>query len=289
MSARLLGGMTRIRYGLLFILALSSTASAVVIRHDVADTDYRIPESHFPALADLPCEGHGVLIAAQWVVTAAHAVSSPHMQESPQMHEVTINGVPRRIERIFMHPGYRKLPEALVEEALASGDGFRITEFLSVADDIALIRLAAPVSDVAPVALYRGDDEVGKIVEIVGKGATGNGMHGQPQQAPHRTALRRAFNTIIEADARWISHVFDTPDTGLALEGIGGNGDSGGPLLINGNGGVELVGLGSFNKYAQSEVRAFHAGLYGQTGYSVRVSRYIAWIESVLSAPVEEG
>src|SRR3546814_1308944 len=61
------------RYLFLALLAISSTASAVVIRGDVDDAEYRIPAAAFPALADMPGEGHGVLIAPQWVVTAAHA------------------------------------------------------------------------------------------------------------------------------------------------------------------------------------------------------------------------
>lgn len=56
-----------------FLLAMSSAAGAVVTRADVDDAKYRVPASVFPALVDLPGEGHGVLIAPQWVVTAAHA------------------------------------------------------------------------------------------------------------------------------------------------------------------------------------------------------------------------
>lgn len=47
---------------LLILLALTSSADAVVIRDDVPDVRYRMAESEFPALADLPGEGHGVLI-----------------------------------------------------------------------------------------------------------------------------------------------------------------------------------------------------------------------------------
>ena len=46
---------------LILLLAMSLTASAIVIRHDVDDSKYRIPASEFPALVDMPGEGHGVL------------------------------------------------------------------------------------------------------------------------------------------------------------------------------------------------------------------------------------
>ena len=40
-------------------LLLSFDARAVVIRDDVPDREYRMAASDFPALADLPGEGHG--------------------------------------------------------------------------------------------------------------------------------------------------------------------------------------------------------------------------------------
>ena len=45
------------------MLVLFSSVSAIVIRHDVNDSVYRIQTAEFPALADMPVEGHGVLIA----------------------------------------------------------------------------------------------------------------------------------------------------------------------------------------------------------------------------------
>lgn len=65
--------MTRLFW--LLLLVGTSTANAIVIRDDVPNAEYRIAAADFPALADLPMEAHGVLIAPQWVVTAAHAVS----------------------------------------------------------------------------------------------------------------------------------------------------------------------------------------------------------------------
>jgi hypothetical protein len=268
---------------LLLLLAASYTASAVVIRHDAEDAEYQIPASAFPALADMPGEGHGVLIAPQWVVTVAHAV--------PSECEVTINGVPRKVEHVYMHPGYKKPPKALVNDAVASGDTSRLVEFLADSDDIALIKLASPIADVTPVALYRENDEVGEIVELIGKGATGNGVAGQAIHAAHRTRLRRAFNVVVGADSRWISYAFDAPPLGLSLEGITGNGDSGGPVIIDHRGQKQLAGLASFDRYyPQSSVRAFHAGLYGQVVNSIRISRYVTWIERVMSdTPQQEG
>lgn len=272
------------------LLAISFTAGAVVIRSDVNDVEYRVEASAFPALVDMPGEGHGVLIAPQWVVTAAHAAPMQGM-------EVSIGGVARGVKRVVTYPGYKKLPDPLVKEALASGDLSEVHAFLASSNDIALVELASPVTDVAPVPLYRGDKEVGMTVQLVGKGATGNGAEGQVPHSSHRTVLRRAFNVIAGTDARYVWYRFDPPPSGLPLEGITGSGDSGGPLLIGDGSSTQLVGLASWGKYPAghpflSEYAPglpFQEGLYGQLVYGVRISSYIQWIEGVISAPTSAG
>ncbi|QKW56779.1 trypsin-like serine protease [Stenotrophomonas sp. NA06056] len=250
-------------------------AGAVVIRDDVEDASYRIDGSAFPALADMPGEGHGVLIAPRWVVTAAHAAPMEGMGA-----RITINGNAYDVERVVLHPGYRRMPAALGQEALATGNPSRIHAFLATSDDIALIRLATPVNDVGPVPLYRGAAEVTQIAALIGKGATGNGAVGQLPDAPHRTSLRRAYNAITGGNERYLWYRFDPPPQGLPLEGVLGNGDSGGPLVVNDHGTWQLVGLGSWITAVPEH--ALEAGFYGQVVHNVRVSRYIDWIENVV-------
>ncbi len=248
----------------------------IIVRTDVDDADYRIPESVFPALADMPGEGHGVLISSRWVLTVAHALPSP------SAGELSINGVSRSIACVFTHPGYRELPDVLVSEAKASGDASKVTGLLASSDDIALIKLVSPVTDVVPVVLYRGDDEVGQTVHLIGKGATGNGTDGEIQQGSNRTALRRASNVVVDADARWLRYVFDAPPDCLPLEGITGSGDSGGPVMLGEGGQRELAGLAAW-KRADGDLWACRNGVYGQACYNVRVSRYVEWIRDILA------
>ncbi|HEX5352646.1 MAG TPA: trypsin-like serine protease [Rhodanobacteraceae bacterium] len=272
------------------LLAVSFTASAVVIRSDVKDAKYRVPASAFPALVDMPGEGQGVLIAPRWVVTAAHAAP---MQMQGMDDDVSIGGVARKVKRVITYPGYKRLPDKLVKQALASGDLSKVWAFLASSNDIALIELASPVTDVTPVLLYRGNKEAGMTVELVGKGATGNGTKGQDPHSSHRTVLRRAFNVIVGAGTRYVWYRFDPPPSALPLEGIGGSGDSGGPLLIGHGSSTQLVGLASWSKYPLGHPflskwapgRPFVQGLYGVISYDVRISSYIHWIEGVISAP----
>ena len=273
------------------LLAVSTAVGAVVTRANVDDAKYRTPTSAFPALVDMPGEGHGVLIAPQWVVTAAHAAP---MQMQGMEDDVVIGGVARRVKRVVTYPGYTKLPNQLIAEALASGDLSKLSAFLAASNDIALIELASPVTDVTPMPLYRGNQEIGKTAELVGKGATGDGDKGQDPRSAHRTVLRRAFNVIVGADQRYVWYRFDPPPSALALEGMTGSGDSGGPLLIGDGSSIELVGLASWGRYPSDHPfwkkwtpsRPFIEGLYGEIVYAVRISSYIQWMESVMAAPV---
>ena len=267
--------MTRLLLLVLFLA--SSSASAVVIRDDVDDSEYRIPASDFPALVDLPSEGHGVLIAPQWVTTAAHAVTW-----QSEIKHVEINGTSRDVERLVVHPGYKKPPKELLDHALATWDWTLFAALLSSSDDIALIKLAQPVTDVVPVAILESDDEFGHIVKILGKGATGNGVTGYDFSDPHRTDLRRAYNRITSAHGRWLCYVFDKPSETLPLEGGSGSGDSGGPILIQADADWRLAGLTSWTA-PQGAIKA-PPGQYGQISCNVRLGHYRDWIESVITA-----
>ena len=260
------------------ILLGASSAEAVVIRHDVDDSAYRIDPSEFPALADMPTEGHGVLIAPRWVVTAAHAVP-----RNGRLTEVEVGGVKRAVDEVFIHPGASQPPEAMINRALDTGDWILTVFAIASSDDVALVRLKDAVHDVEPVALYRDADEIGSTVKIIGKGATGTGLTGHSNHGPNRGDLRRAFNVVTSANDRWICYVFDGPETALPLEGKTGSGDSGGPLLIEDEKGWTLAGLASWG-FIFGDVKTTSPGLYGQLTCNVRVSKYVDWIETVMAA-----
>jgi len=264
------------RFFPLALLVLSCNANAIVVRGDVDDSKYRTLASELPALVDMPGEGHGVLIAPQWVITAAHAITW-----QSEIKTVTINGISRAVDRVVVHPGYKKPPQKLSDQALATWDWTLFKVLLSSSDDIALVKLAQPVADVAPVARYDRDDEYGQTIKIIGKGATGNGGTGYEFSSSHRTELRRAYNKITSAHGRWLCYLFDKPLEALPLEGASGSGDSGGPILVQTDKDWMLVGLTSWAD-PQSTVRK--PGLYGQVSCNVRLSHYNDWIESVMSA-----
>jgi chymotrypsin len=258
----------------LLLTLLSFAANAIVVRDDVDDASYRVPASTFPALVDLPGEGHGVLIAPQWVVTAAHAVTWQHA-----VSQVVIEGVPRAVARVVVHPGYRRPEQALLDHALQTWDWTLFRAALASSDDIALIQLTSAATGVAPVHLSTQADEFGQPVLIFGKGATGQGAAGHGFNDPRRTTLRRAENRITSAHGRWICYVFDAPPAALPLEGGSGSGDSGGPVVARTEAGFRLLGLTAWAD-PQSTVRI--PGRYGQVTCNVRISHYRDWISNVI-------
>lgn len=266
------------RHIALLLLLACTSAHAIVIRDDVPDMQYRAAIADLPALADLPMEGHAVLIAPQWLVTAAHAVV-------PTLSCVELGGMQRAVRRVVMHPGYRRPPQAMVETALASGDWSDFFEFQSGTDDIALIELVEPVQDIAPVALYRGV-ALGERVRILGRGATGTGAHGHPLDAPRRGELRQGENRIDTDDGRWIAYTFDAPPNALPLEATIGSGDSGGPILIAVGDGWQLLGIAAW-KRAVVEGTELRPGAYGESSVGVRLQHYAEWMQQAMAEGAE--
>ncbi|MEO1968500.1 MAG: trypsin-like serine protease [Sphingomonadaceae bacterium] len=277
---------------------LSAPASAIVRRNDVSDTRYRVDPQAIPALADLPYEGHGTLIAPTWVVTAAHAVR--YMKDHPKDWFVTINGKRRAVARIILYPGYEKSASAWkamfkplfdknnVFDEAAWMKKYRVA--MSDMRDIALLELKAPVSDVKQLSYYTGSAEIGAVAEIIGKGATGTDLTGAPDNAPHRGELREAENRITDANGPWLRYVFDCGTNALPLEGVIAGGDSGGPVLIKFDGKWTLAGVTHGLDGSLADVRAVRAGTFkqgvcGQTFASKRISFFAEWIAHYLDMP----
>jgi Trypsin len=253
------------------IVLASYASNAIVIRHDIPDAEYRVNAADYPMLAYLPGEGHGILISKQWVVTAAHAVLWR------PVHELTFNGVSRSVSKVIVHPGYKAAPEEL-----KSGDAAPLMNFMASSDDVALIKLEHPVTDITPAQIYRGMEEEGQIVKIVGRGATGNGLVGEYPHSPHRGELRRAFSRVISADERWLGLRFVAPPKAVALEGMPADGDSGAPVFLEINGSWQLAGIVS-RKLTTGKLSGFSCCRYGQITYQLRISRYATWIDSTIA------
>ena len=254
------------------LATLTLSANAVVVRHDVSDAKYHAEDKAIPALADIPCEGHGVLIAPRWVVTAAHVVTWQH----EPIGEVTINGKPRKVASVIVHGGYKPMIPVPPK-----GDITPFNQFLASRDDIALIELKDDVTDAEPMPLYAKTDELGKLATFYGKGATGDGVKGVDPHASHRTRLRQGFNQVSMAEGKWLGTVFDKGPDAHPLEAYTGGGDSGGPLVIERDDKRWLAGLASYS-YCEGDIADCKPGFYGSHGRQVRISAYADWIQQTI-------
>ena len=232
---------------LLLLMLAGGTASAIVIRHDRSDDDYRELGARYPAVARVLPDGTGVLVHPRWVLTAAHVAQ---LADRHQLL-VEISGRQIGVDRVVMHPDWR-----------AGGP-----------HDIGLLELASEIEEVEPVELYADTDEVGSQIVFVGGGDFGTGREG-PQRMSE--VIRGATNEVDEATPEWLLFSFTEPPAGTDLEGVSGPGDSGGPALLQREGRTWVVGV---SVAADGQV-----GRYGVTEIYSRVSSYRDWLIAVMAS-----
>ena len=187
------------------------------------------------------------------------------------------------MKRVVIHAGYKPTPRELY-----SGDATPLLLFERNLDDIAMIELKDPVSDVVPALLYRGQDERNEVAEILGKGSAGNGLIGQYSLSPHRGQLRRAFTRIESADGHWIKLQFHSKREAQPLEGMPGNGDEDGPVLIKVHGVLTLAGI-MWRLYAVGPLANYRYFVYDDETYEVRISYYAPWIDNVMASEGQDA
>jgi hypothetical protein len=186
----------------------------VILRHDRPDADCVVDETDWPAIVTFfRGDGAGTLIAARWILTAAHTAAN-----LPPDHRVPVAGGERRVARVVRHADA----------------------------DLALVGLDAPVSTVPVVALHEQPDEVGRVALLLGRGDFGNGRDGV-LGTDHR--LRCVTNRVDSGDEQWLRLRFDPPPDCTAREGVCGEGDSGGPALVGTDRTLTVVGVSSWQDH----------------------------------------
>jgi hypothetical protein len=231
----------------------------VIIRHDRDDAAYRQLARELPAVCCLnapqEAKGVGTLIGPRHVLTAAHSA-----YKLPRAHRILVADEPRRVARVIVHPSWETRPAQLEADAMRD------------LADLAVLELVEPVVGVAPLGLYEGNDEIGEVATLVGRGQFGNGETGQ--QVADLTW--RAATNRVEAKVhdQWLLFRFDEPACATDLEGVGGIGDSGSPALLHSGGSYRVAGVASWEDTTQAPGR----GRYGTRKYYSRVASSIPWI-----------
>lgn len=218
----------------------------MILRHDRSDLDCLVNESDWPGvLSFFDGDGAGTLISPTWILTAAHTA-----RNIPPDHTVTIAGNHYQVARVIIHPGNQLAPVQPV--------------------DIALVELAKPVTNIVPFSLYEHADEQGQEITLLGRGDYGNGLDGV-QGTDHK--LRRVTNLIDEVDDTWIKFRFNPPPDCTQLEGVAGEGDSGGPAFLLHKGQFFIAGVSSWQDHGDRPLGTYHC-----IEHYVRVARYAPWI-----------
>ena len=257
------------------MVMMHHVAQAIVVRHDKDAQAFLDLGQKFPSTVSLRRAdnkdggGEGTLIAPTWVLTAAHVANELRSGDL-----VEVNHRVRKILRVVLYPQWHQDADMPV--------------------DIALVQLLDPVTDVAPAHIYTGSDEAGMVVTFVGRGATGTGLTGQQfEDRRLRAATNRVESTLdvfpmtvargqYPAEGFQLRFRFDAPgDPNVTdLEGISGEGDSGGPAYVTRDGVLYVVGVSSGQDSRPTDHKQ---GRYGVFEFYVRVSHFADWIRSSTS------
>jgi hypothetical protein len=223
-------------------------------------------------------KGSAVAISRDWILTAGHNA------------DLNDDGLPDAGWNATLHlPGIGAFG---VAEAftLLSFSGFANP---SVNDDLALLRLAAPLPlGMGYPTLGKGAG-LGDVITLVGFGRSGYGSYGYTSNASltdrrYGSNVIDSFRLDDEGSGAFeiFDYDFDAPEnTGLPggslgndMETIIGPGDSGGAALRQKpDGSWELVGINTFTEG--------YGGRFGDTGGGVLVEPYLEWIYQTTGIP----
>lgn len=277
------------RFVLLMVaIGLVVCADGGTIRDDRSDADYLslAAQSQFEPIGKLNLIStgslicSGTLIAPRYVVYPAHCINQ---LTDPTTLGFEVGGVTYPVAEIILHPdwpaGNPNPPPTI--------DG----------NDIAIIRLATPVTGVTPAQRYRGTTDLGVTGTFVGFGWTGDGVTGQ---IPGTGGTKRAGENMLDAlgstlsiSDRIILSDFDEPSSPttsvigaplpLNLEYQLAAKDSGAGVFIFEGGQWFLAGIGVFvadfnNNGLGDEIISNYGDLSGAT----RIAPHVSWIDSVL-------
>lgn len=249
--------MMRLSLGALLAAVLAAQpAAALLIRPDRDDAEYLELATRYTSsvLLEAP-DGEGVLVAPRWVLTAAHMAKA--LQEMKALPRLRFGGRPHEIQALYLHPDWKRGGHS----------------------DVALILLKEPVRSIEPTPLYRGADEGGKTVVIVGHGYTGKiGEMPLPKERWDRKQ-RAAINTVDRVTPRILGLRIKPGDEASDLQGAAAPGDSGGPAYVEIEGALFVAGIG----YATDDANA--GGIIGNAGdweLYTRISAFVPWIEGLM-------
>ena len=255
--------------GLLMGVGSPASVDAIAIRHDGEQAEYELAAEQFAAACRVTQLGSGVLIAPEWVLTAAHVGAVLSMLPAEQ--QVVLIGNQSIPIEAFHVPESREEVNPMDTEA---------------PDDIALVKLARPVTGVEPMPMLSSPIDETTNCWIIGSGVLSAGDKGKemgPSLMKDTTRALRAGTNVLEPNAKdptRASIEFSAPASpmGTDLEAGTNVGDSGGPVVIMHDGDWYVAGIISQMETAMDGV----IGIYEDRTLITLVDPYRVWIESAI-------
>ncbi|MEU7789447.1 trypsin-like serine protease [Amycolatopsis sp. NPDC049159] len=235
--------------GVLLVTGLLAAVPASAVSHSSVAAD-----GTYGFTAKLTMDGRacsGVLVAPDWVATAASC-----FPENPQ------GGAPAKATTAVV--GRTDLTGSAGHSAAVTG------LVLAAGRDLALARLAAPITDVVPISLSATAPAAGEKLRVAGFGRTDT--EWVPDKL-HSAVFTAGANTATTASL--------TGDAGADTC----RGDAGGPAFREVSGRAELVGVSS---------ASWQHGCFGETetrqgSTAARTDDVVSWIRQTVLAPVAKG
>jgi hypothetical protein len=237
--------------------------TAILTRPDRDDEEYRELATRYASAVSLgEGAGAGVLIAPRWILTTAERAAA--LREGSPARAIAMAGRRHEIQQVFVHPDWKP------------GRG----------SDIALVFLKEAVAGVEPTPIYRGTDEPGETVRLVGFGPTGR-IGDKAPSIPADGRARASINTVDRVLPGTLGLRLKGPEEASDLQGAVTPGDTGGPAYVEIAGRILVGGLILATEDANRD------GIVGNIGdweRLTRVSAYAAWIDDVMGkAALEEA
>jgi hypothetical protein len=237
------------------LVALAIPAHALLIRTDRDDAEYlelATKYTSFVPLGGTPGAG-GVLVNPRWVLTSA---SVGKVLSEQKGRVLRIGGRDLGIERVFIHPEWKGANE----------------------NAVALVLLREGARGIEATPVYRGTDEAGKTVVVVGSGYTGRiGANATAEKWDRKP--RASVNTVDRVAPLTVGLKLKPHDDASDLQGAMAPGDAGGPIFIETDDGIRVLGIALGTEDANAN------GILGDIGdweNCARVSAFGDWVEKTM-------